>query len=176
MQWTLSWTDRESLANRRVAEFLLPGCAGKKILDVGSGNNYLARFLTGASVHGVTVVPDEVKFAEGLGFCVSLVDKHSVQFRELPGGYDFIVDVNPFGFAPGVEHVTEYVDSCFGLLKPGGKFVSEWDGITWRWTILPNLYPDMGKVLERDWVCDRLRQRFKVTRLGWILLSERRAG
>lgn len=56
------------------------------------------------------------------------------KYRELPAGpYDWIVDNNPTSYACCRRHARLFLDRCAAALAPGGRFVSDRQGLRYAW-------------------------------------------
>lgn len=116
---------------RRVEDWLVAHVRpGDTVLHVGIGRSSLARRLVGVPVHGVTIRPEELAAAPDLpGYTVALADKHA---GPLGGPYDWIVDNNPTSYACCVLHARGYFARLGALLRPGGRFLTDREGLRWH--------------------------------------------
>jgi len=105
--------------------------SGQRLLDIGCGWGGLGIFAAkqyGTRVTGITLSKEQASFASRAVADAEVADDVDIRvmdYRELPDseGYDAIVSV---GMAEhvGADHLPEYFQKAFRLLKPGGVFLN----------------------------------------------------
>ncbi len=132
------WSRRETTFDQlRIEEVLetLP-IAGAALLHVGCGNSSLARRFAArlGRIDGITVSPEEKALAESLrlpNYRALLLNKYSPALAALPGGYQYVVDNNPAGFACCRFHLATLFHNSFALLAEGGLYLTDALGLGW---------------------------------------------
>lgn len=133
-QAVMSWHDRGSREQEKIAPWVFLRCPGKQVLHVGVGNSWLSQGMRdrGADVMGATIAPLEVERSIGLGIPCHLVDKHSPLFDSWEMSVDMIVDINLLGFARTYEELDRYFVACQRKLRSGGCLVTSTESLNWR--------------------------------------------
>jgi cyclopropane-fatty-acyl-phospholipid synthase len=103
---------------------------GERLLDIGCGWGGLARYAArkyGVQVLGVTLSERQAQFANKQSLQEGLENQVEIQlldYRDLASGaFDKIVSVGMFEHV-GRDHLPEYFDQVYRLLKPGGLFLN----------------------------------------------------
>ena len=105
---------------------LTPGqSAGMRVLDIGSGWGGLALYLNrhfGCEVHGVSLAPDQVRFAQERAAEAGVADKvkfELIDYRDVTGQFDRITSVGMIEHV-GAPHYGEYFAKTNDLLADDG--------------------------------------------------------
>lgn len=155
------------------AKLCLPADArGLRILDIGCGWGGLALYLNrhfGCEVLGVSLAPDQVKFAEERARAVGVADQvrfRLVDYRDLTERFDRITSVGMIEHV-GARHFAEYFRHTFDRLADDGVMLTHTigrtggPGFTDAWTrkyIFPGGYiPAMSELVRA------------IERTGWQL-------
>jgi cyclopropane-fatty-acyl-phospholipid synthase len=99
---------------------------GQRILEIGCGWGGFAELAAteaGATVHGVTLSPAQLEWAQARLRAAGVDDRVTLElrdYRDLDGQYDHIVSIEMFE-AVGERWWPAYFDTVARLLKPGGK-------------------------------------------------------
>lgn len=142
---------------------LEPGAAsGTRVLDVGCGWGGLALYLNrhfGCEVLGVSLAPDQVKFANERAQAAGVADKvrfELIDYRDVTGTFDRITSVGMIEHV-GALHFREYFSKTNELLAPDGIMLTHTigrtgpPGTTDKWTrkyIFPGGYiPAMSELV-----------------------------
>lgn len=125
---------------------LKPGkSGGLRVLDIGCGWGGLALYLNrhyGCEVLGVSLAPDQIKFATERAEELGVADKVKFQlidYRDVDGQFDRITSVGMVEHV-GQPHLQEYFDKTNALLNDDGIMLthtigrSRGPGITDKWT------------------------------------------
>ncbi len=127
---------------------------GMRVLDIGCGWGGLALYLNrhfGCEVLGVSLAPDQVKFAQERAEAAGVSDKVTFQlidYRDVTGPFDRIVSVGMIEHV-GARHYREYFGKTFDLLADDGIMLTHTigrtggPGTTDKWTrkyIFPGAY------------------------------------
>lgn len=143
---------------------LEPGRAeGMRILDIGCGWGGLGLYLNrhfGCEVLGVSLAPDQVKFAQERAAAAGVADKVKFQlidYRDVTGQFDRITSVGMIEHV-GAPHFAEYFAKTNDLLDPDGVMLTHTigragpPGTTDKWTrkyIFPGGYiPAMSELVS----------------------------
>lgn len=143
---------------------LEPGRAeGMRILDIGCGWGGLGLYLNrhfGCEVLGVSLAPDQVKFAQERAAAAGVADKVKFQlidYRDVTGQFDRITSVGMIEHV-GAPHFAEYFAKTNDLLDPDGVMLTHTigrsgpPGTTDNWTrkyIFPGGYiPAMSELVS----------------------------
>jgi hypothetical protein len=129
----VSWRDAPpSMEQLRIEDYLAgSSLAGKTLLHVGVGSSSVAKRFQAEcrQIDGLTVMADEITYAQGLGYSnyrVYLLDKFSPEVSTtLPNRYHFIIDNNPSSFAPSRAAFDWMIASYVDFLEPGGMFLTD---------------------------------------------------
>jgi cyclopropane-fatty-acyl-phospholipid synthase len=117
---------------------------GLKVLDIGCGWGGLGLYLNrhfGCEVLGVSLAPDQVRFANERAAAAGVADKvrfDLVDYRDVAGPFDRIVSVGMLEHV-GAPHLPEYFARTHGLLADDGVMLThtigrQRRGTTDRWT------------------------------------------
>ena len=136
---------------------------GMRVLDIGCGWGGLALYLNrhyGCEVLGISLAPDQVKFAQERADAAGVSDKvrfHLVDYRDVEGTFDRITSVGMIEHV-GARHFDEYFGKTFDLLADDGIMLTHTIGRTGRpgrtdsWTrkhIFPGGYiPAMSELVR----------------------------
>jgi cyclopropane-fatty-acyl-phospholipid synthase len=108
---------------------------GMKVLDIGCGWGGFAKYAAekyGATIHGITVSREQVKFAtefcQGLDVTIELKD-----YRDLDGRYDRIVSVGMFEHV-GSKNYRTYMEVVYRCLEEDGLFLLHTIGMNYSVT------------------------------------------
>ncbi len=125
---------------------LVPGqCAGMRLLDIGCGWGGLGLYLNrhfGIEVLGVSLAPDQVKFANERAEAAGVSDKVKFQltdYRDVTGPFDRITSVGMIEHV-GAPHLPEYFAKTHELLAEDGIMLThtigrtKGPGTTDKWT------------------------------------------
>jgi hypothetical protein len=125
-----SWTARETSSDlRQIQDFLRSAPAGLKIFQAGIGKSSLFGLMreTVSEVVGVTIVDDEIAYAErlfpadvGTKYKVSIANKYSADIATCGKGFDYIVDNDLSSYACCKRHVRDMLKAYREMLKPHG--------------------------------------------------------
>jgi hypothetical protein len=121
----------------------------RRLLHVGVGNSSLAQRLAASlsAIDGITIMANEKVRADQLGlknYHVAMLNKFSNALPgALPGGYDYIVDVNLSSFCCCRSHFHAMLTAYRTLLRPGGFLLTDLDGMLW-----------IEKGVDRRWLLD----------------------
>lgn len=143
---------------------LEPGRAeGMRILDIGCGWGGLGLYLNrhfGCEVLGVSLAPDQVKFAQERAAAAGVADKvrfQLIDYRDVTGQFDRITSVGMIEHV-GAPHFAEYFAKTNELLDPDGVMLTHTigrtgpPGTTDKWTrkyIFPGGYiPAMSELVS----------------------------
>ncbi|CAH0496278.1 cyclopropane-fatty-acyl-phospholipid synthase family protein [Novosphingobium sp. CECT 9465] len=143
---------------------LEPGeSAGVRVLDIGCGWGGLALYLHrhfGCEVLGVSLAPDQVKFAQERAEAAGVADKvrfQLIDYRDVTGTFDRITSVGMIEHV-GAPHFAEYFAKTNDLLDPDGIMLTHTigragrPGTTDKWTrkyIFPGGYiPAMSELVS----------------------------
>lgn len=143
---------------------LEPGRAeGMRVLDIGCGWGGLGLYLNrhfGCEVLGVSLAPDQVRFAQERAQAAGVADQVKFQlidYRDVTGTFDRITSVGMIEHV-GAPHFTEYFDKTNALLDNDGVMLthtigrSGQPGTTDKWTrkyIFPGGYiPAMSELVS----------------------------
>jgi hypothetical protein len=123
------------------------------LLHVGVGNSSLARRFcpTVASIHGLTIHPEEREFAERLNiqnYAVSLTNKYSSEMTRIGRGFDFVIDNNPSLYACCLFHFCRMMVTYAEALRNGGAILTAEPGLSW---VMPGADPAWS-LSWKDWV------------------------
>lgn len=141
--------------------------SGMRVLDIGCGWGGLGLFLNrhfGCEVLGVSLAPDQVKFANERAEAAGVADKvkfRLIDYRDVTGTFDRIVSVGMIEHV-GARHYDEYFGKTFDLLDDAGIMLThtigrtDGPGTTDKWTrkyIFPGGYimalSELQTALER---------------------------
>jgi len=136
---------------------------GLRVLDIGCGWGGLALYLNrhfGCEVLGVSLAPDQVKFAQERAQAAGVADKVKFQlidYRDVTGQFDRITSVGMIEHV-GAPHFVEYFAKTNELLDPDGIMLTHTigrsgrPGTTDKWTrkyIFPGGYiPAMSELIS----------------------------
>lgn len=143
---------------------LAPGqCAGMRLLDIGCGWGGLALYLHrhyGIEVLGVSLAPDQVRFANERAAAAGVADKvkfELIDYRDVTGRFDRITSVGMIEHV-GAAHFGEYFAKTHALLAEDGVMLTHTigrtgpPGTTDKWTrkyIFPGGYiPAMSELVS----------------------------
>ncbi len=110
---------------------------GMRVLDIGCGWGGLALYLNrhfGCEVLGVSLAPDQVKFAQERAEAAGVTDKVKFQlidYRDVTGPFDRIVSVGMIEHV-GARYFREYFGRTFDLLADDGIMLTHTIGRTGR--------------------------------------------
>lgn len=140
---------------------------GMRVLDIGSGWGGFGLFLNrhyGCEVLGVSLAPDQVRFANERAETAGVADKVKFQltdYRDVNTRFDRIASVGMFEHV-GLKNYDEYFAKCWDLLEPDGVMLThtigrtKQSGATDKWNrkyIFPGHYlpavSEMSASLER---------------------------
>jgi hypothetical protein len=135
----MNYVGRETTADQARIEAVMAqmDLLGRNILHVGIGNSRLAqRFAQQAQlIDGITVSEQEKAFADSLaipGYSTYVLNKYSRDvLSTLRNRYDVIIDNNLSSFACCKYHFYSMLDSYSALLKPGGRILTDLQGMEW---------------------------------------------
>ncbi|MBA3055221.1 MAG: class I SAM-dependent methyltransferase [Sphingomonadales bacterium] len=111
--------------------------AGMRVLDIGCGWGGLALYLNrhyGCEVLGVSLAPDQVRFANERAEAAGVADKVKFQltdYRDVTGSFDRITSVGMIEHV-GARHFREYFAKTFALLADDGIMLTHTIGRTGR--------------------------------------------
>jgi cyclopropane-fatty-acyl-phospholipid synthase len=173
------------------AKLHIPSETGKdlRVLDIGSGWGGFALFLHrhyGCEVLGVSLAPDQVRFARERAQAAGVADQvrfELMDYRDVTERFDRIASVGMFEHV-GLRNYNEYFAKCLDLLEPEGVMLThtigrlKGNGGTDRWNrkyIFPGHYlpkaSQMAAALERTgWeIADLevLRYHYALTLAEW---------
>ncbi len=136
---------------------------GMKVLDIGCGWGGLGLYLNrhfGCEVLGVSLAPDQVKFANERAEAAGVADKVKFQltdYRDVKGPFDRVVSVGMIEHV-GAPHLPEYFAKTYDLLANDGIALThtigrtDGPGTTDKWTrkyIFPGGYiPAMSELVS----------------------------
>ncbi|MFM5907750.1 MAG: class I SAM-dependent methyltransferase [Novosphingobium sp.] len=140
---------------------------GMRVLDIGSGWGGFGLFLNrhyGCEVLGVSLAPDQVRFANERAEAAGVADKVKFQlidYRDVSSRFDRIASIGMFEHV-GIDNYDEYFAKTRDLLEPGGVMLThtigrtKQSGATDKWNrkyIFPGHYlpavSEMSASLER---------------------------
>ncbi len=140
---------------------------GMRVLDIGCGWGGLALYLNrqfGCEVLGVSLAPDQIKFAQERAAAAGVADKVKFEltdYRDVTGRFDRITSVGMIEHV-GAPHLPEYFAKTHDLLEADGIMLthtigrSRGPGVTDKWTrkyIFPGGYiPAMSELVR---ACER---------------------
>jgi len=110
---------------------------GMRVLDIGCGWGGLGLYLNrhfGCEVLGVSLAPDQVKFANERAEAAGVADKvrfQLIDYRDVPGQFDRITSVGMIEHV-GARHFEEYFGKTFDLLADDGIMLTHTIGRTGR--------------------------------------------
>jgi cyclopropane-fatty-acyl-phospholipid synthase len=153
--------DKQALIAAKL--MLKPGqCAGMRLLDIGCGWGGLGLYLNrhfGVEVLGVSLAPDQVKFANERAEAAGVADKVRFQltdYRDVTGPFERITSVGMIEHV-GAPHLPEYFAKTHQLLADDGIMLTHTigrtngPGTTDKWTrkyIFPGGYiPAMSELV-----------------------------
>ena len=114
--------------------------ASKRMLDIGSGSNYLAATLPG--LVAVDIEPQKVRFLSRLGVQAQVADAERLPFSN--GSFDRVIMSQ---LLPYVEHVDTAIKEASRVLAPGGRaIVCVPDSQRFAWGIFGALYQMLPNV------------------------------
>lgn len=108
---------------------------GFRVLDIGCGWSGLALYLNrhyGCEVLGVSLAPDQVKFAQERAEAAGVADKvrfELIDYRDVRGSFDRITSVGMIEHV-GARHFGEYFGRTFDLLADDGVMLTHTIGRT----------------------------------------------
>lgn len=108
---------------------------GMRVLDIGSGWGGFGLFLNrhyGCEVLGVSLAPDQVRFANERAEAAGVANKVKFQltdYRDVNTRFDRIASVGMFEHV-GLKNYDEYFAKCWDLLEPGGVMLTHTIGRT----------------------------------------------
>ncbi len=154
--------DKKALIAEKLG--LEPGkSAGRRVLDIGCGWGGLGLYLNrhyGCDVLGVSLAPDQVRFANERAVADGVADKVQFQlidYRDVEGQFDRITSIGMIEHV-GAPHVREYFAKTNELLSPDGIMLTHTigrtgpPGTTDKWTrkyIFPGGYiPAMSELVS----------------------------
>ncbi len=133
---TLEAAQRDKKALIAAKLRLAPGTAqGMRVLDIGCGWGGLGLFLHrhyGCEVLGVSLAPDQVRFANERAAAAGVADKvrfELIDYRDVQGRFDRITSVGMIEHV-GAGHFTEYFAKTFDLLADDGVMLTHTIGRT----------------------------------------------
>ncbi|MFB0925782.1 MAG: hypothetical protein QMB65_10975 [Vicingaceae bacterium] len=102
----------------------------KKILHVGIGSSSLASQFNylAERIDGITVMPEEKKYAESLNlpkYNTFIINKYSNELNSLNQSYDFIIDNNLSSFACCKHHYQLMLNNYIDILNQGGMILTD---------------------------------------------------
>ena len=136
--------DKQALVAAKLR--LVPGqCQGMRLLDIGCGWGGLGLYLNrhfGIEVLGVSLAPDQVKFANERAAAAGVADQVKfalMDYRDVAGPFDRITSVGMIEHV-GAPHYREYFAKTYALLADDGIMLTHTigrvtgPGITDKWT------------------------------------------
>jgi len=122
---SLSMADAQIAKYERVLQILQPR-PGQAILELGCGWGGFAEYAAasrGVNITGVTLSTEQLAFAReriAKAGLAPLVDLQLIDYRDVPGSYDYIVSIEMFE-AVGERFWPTYFQTVHDRLKPGGR-------------------------------------------------------
>ena len=110
--------------------------AGDRVLHVGVGNSSLARRFSdrAGSIQGLTLSRVEKAHGDALAlprYAIELANKYSSDLDAVRGPFEFLIDNNPASFGCCLEHFQDMLGNYARLLAPGGRLLTDRDGMYW---------------------------------------------